>query len=100
MMDTDKMSTYRSRRGVGKENKTVIYLESLRACVSARDCSFFHTFLTPFSSGPFKDYYDVRVAQGRDPALLRLSVARKLAALVLSLWKKGGRYRVEPVKQA
>jgi transposase len=50
--------------------------------------------------GPFKDYYQVRVSQGRDPALLRLSVARKLAALVLSLWKKGGRYQVEDVKQA
>jgi len=47
--------------------------------------------------GPFKDYYDVRLAQGRDPALLRLSVARKLAALVLSLWKKGGRYRAQGV---
>ena len=50
--------------------------------------------------GPFKEYYDVRVSQGRDPALLRLSVARKLAALVLSLWKKGGRYRAQDVKQA
>jgi transposase len=50
--------------------------------------------------GPFKEYYDCRVQQGRDPALLRLSVARKLAALVLSLWKKGGRYRAEDVKQA
>jgi len=50
--------------------------------------------------GPFKDYYDVRVSQGRDPALLRLSVARKLAALALSLWKKGGRYQAEDVKQA
>jgi transposase len=45
--------------------------------------------------GPFKDYYDTRLQQGRDPALLRLSVARKLAALVLSLWKKGGHYRAE-----
>jgi hypothetical protein len=45
--------------------------------------------------GPFKDYYDTRLQQGRDPALLRLTVARKLAALVLSLWKKGGHYRAE-----
>jgi transposase len=45
--------------------------------------------------GPFKDYYDQRLAQGRDPALLRLTVARKLAALVLRLWKKGGCYRAD-----
>jgi transposase len=50
--------------------------------------------------GPFKDYYDPRLQQGRDPEMLRLTVARKLAALVLSLWKKGGHYRAESVKQA
>ena len=50
--------------------------------------------------GPFKDYYDARVQRGVDPAILRVTVARKLAALVLSLWKKGGRYRADGVKQA
>jgi transposase len=50
--------------------------------------------------GPFKDYYEPRVQQGANPAILRVSVARKLAALTLSLWKKGGRYRAEGVKQA
>ena len=50
--------------------------------------------------GPFQDYYDLRVRRGVDPAILRVTVARKLAALTLSLWKKGGRYRAEGVKQA
>lgn len=50
--------------------------------------------------GPFKDYYQSRAQRGVDPAILRVTVARKLAALVLSLWKKGGRYRAEGVKQA
>jgi transposase len=45
--------------------------------------------------GPFKDYYDPRAQQGVDPAILRVAVARKLAALTLSLWKKGGHYRAE-----
>jgi transposase len=48
--------------------------------------------------GPWQDYYLQRVQQGRKPELLRLSVARKLAALTLSLWKKGGRCQVEPLK--
>jgi transposase len=48
--------------------------------------------------GPYKDYYDQRLAQGRDPSLLRLSVARKLAALVLRIWKKGGRYQADYLK--
>jgi len=50
--------------------------------------------------GPFKDYYDPRAQQGVDPAILRVTVARKLAALTLSLWKKGGHYRAESPKQA
>jgi transposase len=50
--------------------------------------------------GPFKDYYDPRAQQGVDPALLRVTVARKLAALTWSLWKKGGSYRSEGMKQA
>jgi len=50
--------------------------------------------------GPFKDYYDPRAQQGVDPAILRLIVARKLAALTLSLWKKGGHYRAQGPQQA
>jgi transposase len=50
--------------------------------------------------GPFKDYYEPRAQRGVNPAILRVTVARKLAALTLSLWKKGGRYRAEGVKQA
>jgi len=50
--------------------------------------------------GAFQDYYQSRLQRGADPAILRVTVARKLAALVLSLWKKGGRYRAEGVKQA
>jgi len=50
--------------------------------------------------GPFKEYYEARAQRGVDPAILRVTVARKLAALTLSLWKKGGRYRAEGMKQA
>lgn len=50
--------------------------------------------------GPFKNYYHPRLQQGVDPAILRVTVARKLAALLLHLWKKGGHYRVEGSQQA
>lgn len=39
-----------------------------------------------------KKYYEGLCAQGLRPELARLTVARKLAAIVLSLWKKGERY--------
>lgn len=50
--------------------------------------------------GRFKDYYDARVPQGVDPAILRVTVARQLAALLLHLWKKGGHDRVPGSEQA
>jgi transposase len=50
--------------------------------------------------GPFKDYYEPRVQRGVDPAILRVTVARKLAALTLTLWKKGGHYRAQGSQQA
>jgi transposase len=49
--------------------------------------------------GPFKKYYDARASQV-DPAILRVTMARKLAALLLHLWKKGGHYQVEDSPQA
>lgn len=50
--------------------------------------------------GPWQQFYQRRVEAGRKPELVRLTVARKLAALTLSLWKKGDRYDVKHLKSA
>lgn len=50
-------------------------------------------------SGPYKAGYDARVAQGMDPALARLTIARQLAATTLSLWKRGEKFDPERKKQ-
>ena len=39
--------------------------------------------------GVFKPYYDALVQQGMRPALARLTLARKIAAITLAVWKKG-----------
>lgn len=39
--------------------------------------------------GPLKDLYDACVARGTKPELARVTLARKIAAVVLRLWKKG-----------
>ncbi len=39
--------------------------------------------------GPLCEFYEQRVAQGIKPELARLTLARKIAATVLHLWKKG-----------
>jgi transposase len=50
-------------------------------------------------SGPFKPGYEARVAQGMDPSLARLTIARQLAAITLVVWKRGEQFAPERMKQ-
>ena len=47
--------------------------------------------------GALKPYYDHLGAQGMRPPLARLTVARKIAAITLTVWKKGVRFDAELV---
>jgi transposase len=47
-----------------------------------------------------KEYYDRLCAKGMRPEMAQLTVARKLAAIVLILWKKGERYDPQRLNQA
>ena len=49
--------------------------------------------------GPFKTAYDARVAQGMDPSLARLTIARQLSAVTLAIWKRGEQFNPERMKQ-
>jgi transposase len=42
--------------------------------------------------GPFKSYYERLVARGLDPELAQVTLARKIAAVTLTLWKKGASF--------
>jgi transposase len=48
--------------------------------------------------GPFQDFYDSLLRQGMRPEMARLTVARKIAAIVLALWKKGERFDAQKLK--
>ena len=48
--------------------------------------------------GPLREFYERRIAQGMKPELARLTLARKIAATVLHLWKKGERFNAEYLK--
>ncbi len=48
--------------------------------------------------GPLKDFYAMRLAQGMKPELARLTLARKIAAITLTLWKKGESFNAEHLK--
>jgi transposase len=51
-------------------------------------------------SGPFSAAYEARVKRGMDPALARLTIARQISAITLSLWKRGELFQVERMKPA
>jgi transposase len=52
-----------------------------------------------FHRGPLREFYEQRLAAGIKPELARLTLARKLAALTLHLWKKGERYQPEQLNR-
>jgi hypothetical protein len=41
------------------------------------------------TAGPFQEFYEARIASGMKPAMARLTLARKIAAITLLVWKKG-----------
>ncbi len=48
--------------------------------------------------GPFHDFYVGLLAKGMKPEMARLTLARKIAAITLTLWKKEERFDVEQLK--
>ena len=45
--------------------------------------------------GPFRDFYENLLTKGMKPEMARLTLARKIAAISLSVWKKGERFDPE-----
>jgi transposase len=49
--------------------------------------------------GPFHDFYSALLAKGMKPTMARLTLARKIAAITLSIWKKGEHFDAEQLKR-
>jgi len=49
--------------------------------------------------GPFQEFYAALVARGMKPSMARLTLARKIAAITLLVWKKGVRFDAEYLKR-
>jgi transposase len=48
--------------------------------------------------GPFQDFYQRSLAKGIKPTRVRLTLARKIAAITLTLWKKGENFDADKLK--
>src|SRR5246127_5286202 len=49
--------------------------------------------------GPLRDFYLSLLAKGMKPEMARLTLARKIAAIALTLWKKEERFDAEQLKR-
>jgi hypothetical protein len=50
--------------------------------------------------GPFRNFYETLLAKGMRPTMARLTLARKIAAITLIVWKKGASFDAKHLKQA
>jgi hypothetical protein len=55
---------------------------------------------TAITSEPFRQYYQRLIDQKMRPEMALLTVARKISAITLAIWKKGENFDPERVNQA
>ena len=55
---------------------------------------------TSTCDGPFRNFYETLLAKGMRPTMARLTLARKIAAITLIVWKKGASFDANYLKQA
>ncbi len=56
------------------------------------------TKVSSSNSGPFHDFFEHLLAQGRKPTMARLTLARKIATITLIVWKKEVRFDASYLK--
>jgi transposase len=50
------------------------------------------------AAGPLRDFYEALLAKGTEPTMARLTLARKIAAITLIVWKKEVRFDANYLK--
>ena len=48
--------------------------------------------------GPLREFYQRSLAKGIKPTMVRLTLARKIAAITLTVWKKGENFDADKLK--
>jgi len=90
-LKTHTSGEYRFERGQLKRSKKVPAIRGLNRNHNHDLKNIFKGAATWAASnnGPFKKVYDACVARGAKPHMARLTLARKIAAITLLVWKKG-----------
>ena len=99
-IETHSSADYRNVKGQLERTKKQVSVRGLN-----RDCN--HDLKNLFKSaatiasvkpGPFQEFYAALVAKGIRPEMARLTLARKIATIVLFVWKKGVSFDAQHLK--
>ena len=90
-VETHDSGEYRYVRGKLQRNRERITVRGLNANHNKDLKNLFKSAAISASTrpGPLRDFYVTRVEKGMRPTMARLTLARKLAAITLTVWKKG-----------
>src|SRR5438309_1365483 len=100
-LETHDSAQYRVVEGQLQRSKKSITLRGLNQDHNRDLKDIFKGAATKVSSsnsGPFHDFYEHLLAQGRKPTMARLTLARKIAAITLIVWKKEVRFDASYLK--
>lgn len=98
---TRTSAEYRFLHGQLQRSKRLLAIRGLNANHNHDLKNIFKSTATLASAtaGPFQDFYAALLAKGMKPSMARLTLARKIAAITLILWKKGARFDAQQLKQ-
>lgn len=99
-LETRSSADYRFQGGQLVRSKKPVFIRGLNLHHNHELKNLFKSAATTASGmpGPFREFYQGLLAKNMQPAMARLTLARKIAAITLSLWKKGESFNAEHLK--
>jgi transposase len=100
-VETHDSGEYRYVRGKPQRNRERITVRGLNDNYNKDLKNLFKgaAISASTSPGPLHDFYVARVEKGMWPTMARLTLARKIAAISLTLWKKGVKFDPKQLHQ-
>ena len=99
-LETRSSADYRFVEGELRRAKKPVFIRGLNQNHNHDLKNIFKSAATTASGspGPLRDYYENLLGKGMKPEMARLTLARKIAAISLILWKKGEPFDPEQLK--
>lgn len=99
-LETRSSADYRFEQGQLVRAKKPVFIRGLNLNHNHDLKNLFKSAATTAGAmpGPFRAFYENLLGKGMQPAMARLTLARKIAAIALCVWKKGEPFDAEYVK--